>query len=69
MRFTPLEPGNYSVQIQARDRSGQISSPPLEIPVRPETVGRYRDDKEVNYFDFLAPAMREYGYEIPAGRG
>lgn len=36
-----------------------------KIPVRPETVGRYRTDAGVNYFDFLEPAMRQYGYEIP----
>ncbi len=36
------------------------------IPVKQEPVGRYQQDEGVNYFDFLAPAMREYGYEIPA---
>lgn len=35
------------------------------IPVRPEAVGRWQHDPEVNYFDFFAPAMREYGYAIP----
>lgn len=35
------------------------------IPVRPETVGRYKSDKGKNYFDFFEPAMKEYGYEIP----
>ena len=41
---------------------------PLErIEVRPEAVGRCRKDGGVNYWDFLAPAMAEYGYEIPAG--
>jgi hypothetical protein len=36
-----------------------------KIPVRPETVGRYQADAGVNYFDFFAPAMIEYGYEMP----
>lgn len=35
------------------------------IIVRPEAVDRWRQDDGVNYFDFLSPAMREYGYEIP----
>jgi hypothetical protein len=35
------------------------------VPVNPEAVGRHKTDQETNYFDFLAPAMREYGYEIP----
>ena len=40
---------------------------PLErIPVRPEAVGRWRRDDGVSYHVFLAPAMRQYGYEVPA---
>ena len=35
------------------------------IIVRPDAVDRWRQDDGVNYFDFFAPAMREYGYEIP----
>jgi len=35
------------------------------IPVQPEAVGRWRLDSGPNYFDFFAPAMEEYGYEIP----
>ncbi|MHB0874719.1 MAG: sulfotransferase, partial [Anaerolineae bacterium] len=35
------------------------------IIVRPDAVERWRHDDGVNYFDFLGPAMREYGYEIP----
>lgn len=38
-----------------------------KIPVRPEAVGRWRTDSGSNYYDFLAPAMRRYGYEIPPG--
>jgi hypothetical protein len=37
--------------------------------VRPEAVGRWKTDSGVNYYDFLAPAMREYGYEIPVASG
>jgi len=36
-----------------------------KIPVRPEAVDRWKKDDGVSYFDFFAPAMREYGYEIP----
>jgi hypothetical protein len=36
------------------------------VPVRSEAVGRYKVDEGVNYFDFLEPAMIEYGYEQPA---
>lgn len=36
------------------------------IPVRAETVGRWLLDDGVNYYDFLEPAMKQYGYEIPA---
>lgn len=35
------------------------------IIVRPDSVERWRHDDGINFFDFLAPAMREYGYEIP----
>lgn len=43
-----------------------LGIPLARIPVRPESVDRWRKDKGVNYFDFLEPAMRSYGYEIPA---
>lgn len=41
----------------------------LEIPlariiVKPETVGRWKTDEGVHDFEFLKPAMIEYGYEI-----
>lgn len=35
------------------------------IIVRPEAVDRWKLDEGVNYYEFLAPAMQEYGYEIP----
>lgn len=35
------------------------------IIVRPDSIDRWKLDDGVNYFDFFAPAMREYGYEIP----
>ncbi len=34
-----------------------------KIKVRPEAVGRWRTDTGVHTFDFLEPAMRDYGYE------
>lgn len=42
-----------------------LEIPLARIPVRPETVDRWKQDEGTNYFDFLAPAMIEYGYEIP----
>jgi hypothetical protein len=36
-----------------------------KIPVRPEAVNRWRLDEGVNYYDFLEPAMLEYGYDLP----
>jgi hypothetical protein len=35
------------------------------IPTQPESVGRWKCDQGINYYDFLAPAMEQYGYEIP----
>ncbi len=35
------------------------------IIVRPDSIDRWKHDNGVNYFDFFAPAMREYGYAIP----
>lgn len=43
-----------------------LGIPLAKIPVHPETIGRYLVDDGENYFDFFEPAMREYGYEIPA---
>ena len=37
-----------------------------KIPVNPEAVDRWKRDTGVNYYDFFAPAMIEYGYESPA---
>ncbi|MGC9467530.1 MAG: sulfotransferase family protein, partial [Anaerolineae bacterium] len=36
------------------------------IPVKSEAVGRWRSDTGTTYYDFLAPAMAQYGYEIPS---
>jgi hypothetical protein len=36
-----------------------------KIPVQPETVGRWKLDNQVNYFDFFAPTMAQYQYEMP----
>ena len=42
-----------------------LGIPLVRIPVRPETVGRWRHDKGVHDFDFFQAAMQEYGYERP----
>jgi hypothetical protein len=39
------------------------------IPVQPETVGRWKLDQGTTYYDFLEPAMTQYGYEIPVTNG
>jgi hypothetical protein len=36
-----------------------------KIEVNPEAVGRWKWDKQVNYFDFFEPTMVQYGYELP----
>lgn len=36
-----------------------------KIEVNPEAVGRYLADEGVSYYDFLGPAMAEYGYDVP----
>jgi len=38
------------------------------LPVRPDAVERWRTDTGANYFDFFAPAMQRYGYEIPEAK-
>ena len=40
-----------------------LSTPLARIPVNPEAVDRWRLDAEVNTYDFLAPAMAQYGYD------
>jgi len=40
-----------------------LGFPLARIPVRPETVDRWRADEGLNYYDFFAPALEEYGYE------
>jgi hypothetical protein len=44
-----------------------LGIPLARIIVRPDSVERYKSDTGVNYFDFLEPMMREYGYEVPKG--
>jgi hypothetical protein len=44
---------------------GFLGIPLARIIVRPDSIGRFKSDTGVNYFDFFEPAMREYQYEIP----
>jgi hypothetical protein len=37
----------------------------VKIPVQPETVDRWKLDQGINYYDFLEPAMKQFGYEVP----
>lgn len=39
-----------------------------KIPVQSEAVGRWKTDTGTHDFDFLEPALREYGYELPSPR-
>jgi hypothetical protein len=41
-----------------------LGFPLARIPVHPEAVARYKSDGGVNYYDFLGPAMEEFGYEV-----
>jgi hypothetical protein len=43
-----------------------LGIPLARIPIRAESVDRWRSDEGKNYYDFFEPAMRKYGYEIPA---
>jgi hypothetical protein len=36
-----------------------------KIPVNPEAVGRWKTDPYTHYFDFFAPMMAQYQYELP----
>lgn len=42
-----------------------LGIPLARIIVRPDSIDRWKYDDGVNYFDFFAPAMAEYGYPIP----
>ncbi len=42
-----------------------VGRPLARIAVRPEAVDRWRRDPAISYYDFLAPAMRAHGYEVP----
>jgi hypothetical protein len=42
-----------------------LGIPLARIVVRPDSIGRYKTDDGINYFDFFEPAMREHHYEIP----
>jgi len=37
--------------------------------VRPDTVERWKRSGGGRTFDFLEPAMREHGYELPCPKG
>ena len=41
-----------------------LGIPLARIPVRPETLERWRTDDQKHDFDFFAPALREYGYAL-----
>ena len=43
-----------------------LGLPLARIPVNPEAVGRWKTDPAVNYYDFFAPTMAQYHYELPA---
>ena len=43
-----------------------LGIPLARVIMRKDTINRWQQDDGVNYFDFFAPAMREYNYEIPS---
>ena len=44
-----------------------LGMPLAPIPVRPEAVGRWKNDEETRVIDFLEPAIRAYAYELSPG--
>jgi hypothetical protein len=46
-----------------------LGFPLARIPVRPETVGRWKQDDGVHFFDFFLPDLIEHRYELPARAG
>lgn len=42
-----------------------LGFPLVRIATKSDAVGRWRNDNDVHYFDFLEAAMQRYGYEIP----
>jgi hypothetical protein len=54
VRFTPREPGRYSIKIQARDRSGAVTSAPLSFSVAPATDHGFLrvSNRDRHYFEF-----------------
>ena len=43
-----------------------LGFPLAAIPVNPAAVGRWQQDTETHYYDFFAPTMAQYGYELEA---
>ena len=41
-----------------------LGIPLVRIQVRPDSIGRWKEDDGTHYYDFFEPAMKEYGYEI-----
>ena len=47
-------------------RLGEYLGLPLaKIPVRPDSIGRWKTDEGTHDFDFFAPDLAEYGYVSP----
>ncbi len=42
-----------------------LGIPLPRIPVRPDSLDRWKNDEAKNYFPFFAPAMKEHSYDIP----
>lgn len=42
-----------------------LDIPLARIIVRPDAVNRWKQDDGINFFDFFAPAMQHFGYNIP----
>ena len=42
-----------------------LGIPLSRIIMRADSIGRWKTDTSINYYDFLEPMMHEYGYEIP----
>ena len=42
-----------------------LGMPLARVIMRKDTINRWQRDQDVNYFDFFAPAMRQYNYQMP----
>ncbi len=74
MRATPKPANSITVRFEdfamkqdetLRRLEAFLGIPLPRIPMRKETVDRWKNDEEINYFPFLEEPMKNHGYDIP----